>query len=294
MAGDNDREIATWQLAKLMPHPKQCQLFGHMPEHEIQELADDLRRNGQLQPLEILPDGTIVAGHRRTEAAKLLGWDQVDVWVRHDLADDPVAVERRLIEDNLHRRQLGPMGKARCYLRLKELEGGDRGGRLPDHEWKDLRDRLGKRLGGSGRNLDRYLRILNCTPQEVQDAVEAGRLPLTLAYQVVGLKVPQKELIARQIREGGNPKTVVTRAVGKKDSKHKRARDAKAAFLKALERGRADLNGRVQEVGWVTAEEQKTLQEGANLIKSLQQRARKQPKRPPSLDTLLGLGEDEE
>src|SRR4051812_29695207 len=40
-------------------------------------------------------------------AATLLGWTEIDVWVNHELAEQgELAVEQRLIEDNLTRRNL--------------------------------------------------------------------------------------------------------------------------------------------------------------------------------------------
>src|SRR6516225_8645018 len=143
MTGDNGREIQSWRVDQLTPHPMQKRLYGEPPAAEVEDLADDLRRNGQLQPLEILRDGssgagTIIAGHKRTAAAKLLGWETLLVWVRDDLAHDPAAVERRLIEDNLNRRQLGRLAKARLYKRLRELERGGGDGRLPGEQGQDL------------------------------------------------------------------------------------------------------------------------------------------------------------
>jgi hypothetical protein len=89
------RKIEMRQIADLKPHPKQAQLFGHTPRHQIEELAADIRRNGQLQPGEVLPDNTLLAGHNRAEALRLLGRTEMAVWVRDDLANDPVAAPAR-------------------------------------------------------------------------------------------------------------------------------------------------------------------------------------------------------
>src|SRR4051812_38618228 len=109
-------------------------------------------------PIEALPDGTIVAGHRRAQAARHLGWSKVEVWVRDDLkAQGDAAVEDRFIWDNLGRRQMGPLEIARCYQRLKTNFRVNQSDRLSDRDKRDLRDQIGQRLGLSGRNLDRYL-----------------------------------------------------------------------------------------------------------------------------------------
>jgi ParB/RepB/Spo0J family partition protein len=273
MAENNGREIVRWRVDGLVPHPRQLQMFGEPDPHEIGDLVDDLRRNGQLQPLEITRGGVIIAGHRRTAAARLLGWETLQVWVRDDLADDPAAVERRLIEDNLNRRQLGRLAKARLYKRLRELERGGGDGRLPGEQGQDLRDRLGERLGVSGRTLDRCRRIVERTPLEVQDAVDAGRLPLTLAGEVANLNRAQREKIGNEIRQGGDPGEVVRRHVAAAPRRGRHAYRLKDQFIRWLQRSVADLSGRVQEVNSVRRADEAALLAGQDLIGRLLRRA---------------------
>jgi ParB family chromosome partitioning protein len=288
-----DKRIETWDITQLKPHPKQGKYFSATPQM-LQELAEDLKRNGLLQPVEALPDGTLIAGHKRVAAAKLLGWTTITVWVRDDLAQDPAAAERRLIEDNLNRGQLGPLATARCYRGLKELDRKRAGEALPDFERKELRDRIGQRLGFSGRTLDRYLRVLEGTPLEVQNAVEAGTLAMTVAEKVAGLKGPQREEIARLIRKGVEPKQAAAQFLGKKEARHKLPRGAKTAFVKSVERGLADLEGRVAQVRWVTPAEQETLARGQQLVAQLLEQAKRQPEVQPSILELLGIAEEDE
>lgn len=44
---------------------------------DIQGLADSLRDNGLLQPIGVTGKSELVFGHRRLEAAKLLGWNEI-------------------------------------------------------------------------------------------------------------------------------------------------------------------------------------------------------------------------
>jgi ParB-like chromosome segregation protein Spo0J len=92
MRTNDNRKVERWAVDRLRPHPKQGQYFPDAPVHELEELAADMKANGQLQAVEILADGVIVCGHRRVAAARLLGWAAVDVWVRHDLADTRVTM----------------------------------------------------------------------------------------------------------------------------------------------------------------------------------------------------------
>jgi ParB/RepB/Spo0J family partition protein len=260
-------------IADLRPHPRQAIYFLAPSEHEVKELAADMHTNGQLTPIEILPDNTIIAGHKRTEAARLLGWSEVRVWVREDLAHDSVAVERRMIEDNLYRRQLGLIALGRCYLRLKHLERQYQGGRLSAQEQGDLRDRLGRRLGKSGRTLDRLLRIIECTPLEVQDAVERGKLPMTLALQVASLGNHQRDELAQAIHAGEDVKTVVTRYLKQAPRRRRTAMTLAERLLKHLSAAVHELGPRVGEIHTITSGGQQTLQASKQLIADLLRRA---------------------
>jgi ParB family chromosome partitioning protein len=283
MTTPQERKIERWRLDRLTPHPKQAELFPEPPEHEVQELAADLKAHGQITPAEVLPDGTLLGGHRRLKAARHLGWAELTEWVREDLANDPKAAEARLIEDNLYRRNMGPLGRARCYQRLKELAHGTSGGRLYAVDKVELRDRLGKHLGVSGRTLDRHLRVVTSTPVEVQHAVEARKLPVTLAERVADLPKAQREQVAAQIAAGGKPADVVRAALPKPDGKHKLAKDAIGAFLRSLERGVADLEGRVESVGVrLQPEEFALLDRAEDLVRRLRKQANKRKQPPPS------------
>src|SRR5262245_52989614 len=106
-------EQVTWKLSRLKDHPLQAAAFGDLPEQELEALAEDMRKNGQRQPVEALPDGTVVTGHQRVRAARMLGWAEVAVVVRADLARaGEAAVEAHLLADNLVRRHLTPLARA--------------------------------------------------------------------------------------------------------------------------------------------------------------------------------------
>ena len=179
-----DRAV-DWPIANLKKHPKQADMFADPTEHEVKELAESMKA-GLDHPIEILPDGTIICGHRRTAAARLLGWTTIPAIVRNDLANNPVAAETRLIEENLNRRQMTPMQIARCYAALKKLAGQRARVGLDQVERRDVRDSIGESLGLSGRQLDRYLLLIEHCPVEVQQAVDRGDLGIVAANFVAG------------------------------------------------------------------------------------------------------------
>lgn len=177
---------AARNVCDLSSYPGQGTYYSTSPPEKIRALADDLRRNGLRHPIIVLPPGnkanlpggTIIDGHDRVAAAKLLGWTEIDVIVRYDLADaDPATVEREYLECNLTRKHLDPLDQARAVQRLLEIEKRREPGELWRSERTEARDRVGKTIGMSGRNLERYMNIL-ATPIEIQRAFQRGDIRL--------------------------------------------------------------------------------------------------------------------
>lgn len=192
-------------IATLRPHPLQATLFPPLSEVERQVLADDIHQHGLKHAVEVLPDDTIVCGHQRVAAAKLLGWEQIDCIVRDDLAAaGPTAIERYLIEDNLHRRQLSPLAVVRLYRHLKRAKGGKRAVKGEG----ELRDAIGQQLKMSGRTLDRYERVLDADPR-LAAAVDRNELQLSQAVKVAALSAKEQQRILTGLAEGQKLRTLL-------------------------------------------------------------------------------------
>lgn len=267
------KKIVYIKLSKLKPHPRQGKVFPDLPEPQFLALLESMRKNGLIHPIEILPDGTIIAGHQRVRAAKVLGWTTIACWVRYDLAEaDPAAVERRLIEDNFNRRQLGRLAMARCYRRLKELDVGPERNR---NGKGDLRDFLGKQFGMAGRSLDRYEKILDA-PLEVQRAFESQKLSLILAGKVADLPGGIQKQIAEDIRSGKRPTIVVKGFLTNDGKPAKRLGTALSHFVKAVGQGVGELRGRIDKAdlgNWQS--DLPTLRQGREVIDRLIRRIEK-------------------
>ncbi len=243
------------RLDVLVAHPLQGLYFDDLSESDLKALAADIRRNGLRDKIQILPknkaglkENTIIDGHQRRRALLKNGEKSATVIVRHDLADaDPAAVERAYLEFNQNRRQLDPLARARVGLRLFEIEKKRPRGRLSAFENGEARDRVGKLIGMTGRNLNRYLRLLQ-TPVEVQNAFRARELPLVEAERVADLKPAQQADVAERVRAGECPRAVVGSYFPARDGRHVNVNDALVSFCKALVRGVEDLDGRVDRV----------------------------------------------
>jgi ParB-like chromosome segregation protein Spo0J len=212
--------IETYDLDLLNSFPAQEAMFDPLSDVDLAGLAQDIKSNGLKNPIEVLPKneagfppGTIVRGHQRLRALRLNGESDADVLVRYDLADaSRDRVEQEFLEDNLYRRQLDPLAKARVALRLAEIERQVPPGEISGDQEGEVRNRVGKVIGMSGRNLDRYWSLLKA-PAEVQAAFRAGKLRLDVAAKVGRLDRKILVGVCRRLAEGEDPKAVVGRYV---------------------------------------------------------------------------------
>jgi ParB family chromosome partitioning protein len=241
-----DRRLSQkWKLARLKGHPQQAAMFGDVSDEELQALAEDMRAHGQRDPVEVLPDGTVLTGHQRIRAARLLGWAVITVVVRHDLAEaGPAAQEQHLINDNLLRRHLSPLGRARSIRRLLEIEAGRRPGGLTGRKKEALKDELGKRLTLSLRSVNRYLLVLD-SPPEVQAAFDRGEITLIQAGRVALLRKAEQQEVATRLRAGERAAPVVAEALARARGEADDAGGGRAfrRFVGALQRETPLLQG---------------------------------------------------
>jgi ParB-like chromosome segregation protein Spo0J len=70
--------VETWSVDRLKPYDRNARKYGAI---QIEQLRGSFRKFGQVWPLLVREDGTVIAGHGRLEAAKLEGFTQVRVIV---------------------------------------------------------------------------------------------------------------------------------------------------------------------------------------------------------------------
>ncbi len=178
------KKIVPVRIDNLQPHPEQAVFNPHSPQ-QIKELADSLKRDKLINAVEITPTFVIICGHGRVAAARLLGWTHIHCWVRHDLvALGASAVMRRLIEDNLHRRQLTNLGLGRAFLALKQVENAQWRSGEQEEARGDFRDYLGERLGVDGTTAERWSQLA-VLPLQYEPLIELGLLSQQQAKKIV-------------------------------------------------------------------------------------------------------------
>ena len=136
----------------------------------IEDLANNIREVGLLQPLDVRPRGErfeIVFGHRRYKALKLLGFEKVPCIVG-DRGDVGTAVARA--SENLRRVDLTPIEEAAIYADL--------------HDRLDLSyEQIGKSMGPTKGVVRRRIDLLRMPP-EVQKAIHLKQISVGVAEEL--------------------------------------------------------------------------------------------------------------
>ena len=87
---------------------------------DLTPLMDSMKRVGLLQPVTITPDGILICGYRRLEAAKKLGWSTLRVWVRSGISDELTRLLAERDENTTHK-PLAVDEAAKLYAELRVL-----------------------------------------------------------------------------------------------------------------------------------------------------------------------------
>ncbi|MGL4981986.1 MAG: ParB N-terminal domain-containing protein [Treponemataceae bacterium] len=87
---------------------------------DLESLKESLRRYGLISPILITADNELVAGHRRLEAAKLLGWVNINATIID--TKDKVCLFEIELEENNQRLAFSDNELLGGYKRLKKIK----------------------------------------------------------------------------------------------------------------------------------------------------------------------------
>ena len=185
-------------MTELKWHPA-ANIFPMLEDKELQELAEDIRKNGQHEPISIC-DGMILDGRNRSAACLIASVEPVTIEVD---PEDPVAYVLSL---NLHRRHLTPSqgsmcaGRARAYYDQQAKERQVRKPadsvqvNLPEQK-QQAREAAGKAFGVSGKSVDYATKVIEKGIPELAAAVDAGRMAVSTAA-IVASETPEEQQAA--------------------------------------------------------------------------------------------------
>jgi ParB family chromosome partitioning protein len=180
-------KLSALQAGKYQPRTR-------MDEGSLYELAESIKSQGIMQPILVRPVGQpgagryeIIAGERRSRAAKLAGLDEVPVLVK-EVPDEAAAV-MALIE-NIQREDLNPLEEAQGLQHLV-------------NEFGLTHEKAAQAVGRSRSAASNLLRLLNLV-EPVQRLLMAGDIDMGHARALLALEgaaqiTSANEIVARKL-----------------------------------------------------------------------------------------------
>lgn len=197
------------EVALLKPNPQQPRTVFN--QDELDELAASIKENGVIQPVTIEDAGDgffyIIAGERRTRAAKIAGVEKIPVQLV--TYNEEKKLEIALIE-NIQRSDLNAIEEAKAYYKLMEMSGLSQ-------------DQVAAKVGKNRSTVANAVRLLKL-PEDMQGALVQGKISAGHARAILsvadatdqqilfgkimgqGMSVRQAEEAAAALNGGAKPK----------------------------------------------------------------------------------------
>jgi hypothetical protein len=194
-----------------------AKLFPLLPQEELNELAEDIKANGLLNPI-VLLDGKILDGRNRAIACKTAGVTPTSIDWRGSCS--PVSW---VIAQNLYRRHLTASQKAVIALeaeplftaeakerqRLSEGPGTKGKSKLTDLNSKgQARDHAAKSVGVSSGYVAAAKKIAAKAPELIAQ-IKSGEVSIPEAEKKLGFKQSTKIIVSTETNEWYTPKNYV-------------------------------------------------------------------------------------
>ena len=196
-------------LSKLHDFPDHP--FKVRDDEAMLETAESIRQYGVLVPAIVRPreDGgyEIVAGHRRKHGSELAGLQNLPCIVR-EMDDDTATI--LMVDSNIQRENILPSERAQAYkmkleaIRRKagrpaktaEIDGKNNSRQVVGN--LESADIVGQEAGESGRQVQRYIRLTELTP-ELQQMVDEKKIGMTPAVEISYLKPEEQQMLLTAI-----------------------------------------------------------------------------------------------
>ena len=142
---------------------------------DVEALAASIREVGLLHPVVVTPDNVLIAGERRLEACKRLGWSDVPVTVvsleeivRGEFAENAIRKDFLPTEIEAIRRAMLPKEQEAARQRqAAHLKQGDERPVVETfHDGGKTRDKIGAFAGVSGRTVEKIAAVVEAAERE--------------------------------------------------------------------------------------------------------------------------------
>ena len=162
-----------------------CKLFPPMPEDQFNSLIDSIRDHGLLTPI-MLHEGKILDGRHRYKACINLG---IEPSFEEYEGDDALGY---VIALNLSRRHLDESQRAMIGARIANLTGAGRPSKEIAHISAITGSDAAKMMSVGRRNVVHAKKVLREGTQELADAVDSGKIAVTVAAKISELDHDQQ------------------------------------------------------------------------------------------------------
>ena len=160
----------------------------------IEELADDIKENGLINPPVVTPDNELIAGERRLRACKTLGFQQIEVRVM-SVKDSEHQLQIEISENENRKdftfservdwaKRLERVERIKAKDRQSELNGKNQHMEIfPEAEKGNTRDIVADKSGfGSGKQFEKAKYIDENASEDMIKDLDDGKLSVNKAY----------------------------------------------------------------------------------------------------------------
>ena len=188
------QEIPLDQLKPFRNHP-----FKVRDDQRMLDTVDSIREYGVLVPAIARPDPEggyeLISGHRRKRGCEMAGLQTMPVIIR-DLDDDAAVLV--MVDSNIQREELLPSERAFAYkMKLEALKHQGARSDLTSRQVVgklEMADIVGKNMGESGRQVQRFIRLTELIPT-LLDMVDERKIALNPAVELSYLKKEEQTLL---------------------------------------------------------------------------------------------------
>jgi len=194
-----EKDIKNIPISEIRSNPFQPRIV--FDEEKLQELSESIKEHGLFQPIIVkksIKGYELVAGERRTKAAKLAGYTEIPAIIR-DFTDEEM-MEVAILE-NIQREDLNPIEEAEAYANMIKRTS-------------ITQDELAKKVSKSRSYITNVLGLVNL-PEEVKKLVSEKKISMahakilskmedrdyvvSLAYRIInnGMSVRELEVISK-------------------------------------------------------------------------------------------------
>lgn len=172
-----------------------CKLFPVMQAEQFDALVDDIRANGLQSPI-ILFEDKILDGRHRYKACVNLG---IDADVEEYEGDDPLGF---VISHNLTRRHLDESQRAMIAGKIANMKlGSNQHTKVPSIGGPKVSSNdAAKKMNVGTRSVERAKKVLDKGSAELVQAVEDGKVAVSVAAKIAELPAEQQAKIVAEAR----------------------------------------------------------------------------------------------